>query len=125
MSFTAFVFLTAPGIIVAYWLFLRPELKLIPRFKHAYEIADGFWAKVWLLCGKSAVLVFAYLLQFLSWCLQLVDPVAALLGDPDLRQQITEGLQANPKVLGYILMAISFFTIASRVRSIFNKGDDE
>ena len=116
--------LTIPGLLVAYFLFLRPVLHAMPAFKEFYAQADGFWAKVWALCGKSVTMAFAYLIQALSWALQLVDPVASFFGDPDLRQQITDGLQANPKVLGYILMGISFITIASRVRSILPKDDE-
>ncbi len=118
-----FAALTIPGLLVAYFLFIRPELQAMPRFKAFYASADGFWAKVWALCGKSVTLAFSYFVQFVGWALQLIDPIATALGDPDLRYQITEGLQANPKVLGYILMAISALTITARLRSI-SKGDE-
>ena len=116
--------LILPGLIVAYALFLRPVLRALPAFKEFYAHADGFWAKVWALCGKSATLAFAYFIQALSWVLQWIDPVAAFFGDPDMRQQLTEALGANPKVLGYVLMAISFATIATRVRSLVPKDDE-
>lgn len=115
--------LTLPGLFVAYFLFLRPVLHAIPAFQAFYAEADGFWQKVWALCGKSVTMAFAYFIQALSWVLQWVDPIANFLGDPDLRQQITDGLQANPKVVGYILMGISFVTIAARIRSIVPKDD--
>ncbi len=112
------VFLILPGLIVGYFLFLRPALHAVPAFKEFYAEADGFWAKVWALCGKSVTLAFSYFIQVLGWALQWIDPIAGMLGDPDLRTQITGTLQANPKVLGYVLMAISAITIAARLRSV-------
>lgn len=113
-----------PGLIVGYFLFLRPVLHAIPAFKEFYAEADGFWAKVWALCGKSVTMAWAFFLQAVSWALQWIDPIANMVGDPDLRQQITESLGANPKLLGYLLMAISFITIAARLRG-FAKKDGE
>lgn len=116
--------LILPGLLVAYALFLRPVLRAMPAFKSFYAEADGFWQKVWALCGNSATLAFAYFIQVLSWALQWVDPIATFFGDPDFRAQLTEALQANPKVLGYVMMAISFATIAARVRSLIPKDDE-
>lgn len=115
--------LILPGAIVAYFLYLRPFLHTLPMLKRFYDEADGFWQKVWALCGKSVTMAFSYFIQVLSWALQAVDPIASFLGDPDLRQQITEGLQANPKVLGYILMGISFLTIAARLQGLVKQKD--
>ena len=126
-SFILFSIAVGPGLIVAYWLFIRPTLKAIPAFKDFYAKADGFWATAWAFCGKSITLAFAYFVQFVGWCLQIIDPLAAAIGDPDLRETITNTLQANPKILGYILMGVSFITIAARMRSIassFNKDDE-
>lgn len=123
MSWIVFLALTLPGLIVGYVLFLRPVLRAIPAFKEFYADADGFWQKAWALCGKSVTLAFAYVLQGVSQLLTWIDPIANMLGDPDLRQQITDTLKTNPKVLGYVLMAISFITIAARVRSFMPKGD--
>lgn len=124
MSWTVFLALTLPGFIVAYWLFLRPVLRAVPALMDFYAEADGFWQKIWALCGKSVTMAFAYFIQALSWALQWIDPIANFFGDPDLRQQLTEMLQANPKVLGYVMMAISFATIAARVRSLVPKDDE-
>lgn len=116
-----FLALTVPGLVVTYWFFLRPFLRALPQLKDFYARADGFWATVWALCGKSATIAWAYAMQVFNLALQALDPVASALGDPDLRQQITDGLKADPKILGYILMAISFVTIAARLRS-FSKA---
>lgn len=110
--------LILPGVVVAYYLYLRPVLHALPMFKRFYDEADGFWQTVWVFCGKSVTMLWAYSLQLLSWVLQSIDPIASALGDPDLRQQITEGIKADPKVIGYITMAISFITIASRLRGM-------
>ena len=106
-----------PGLIVGYALFLRPVLRALPQLKDFYAEADGFWGKVWALCGKSVTIVWAFFLQAVSWLLQWIDPIANMVGDPDLRMQITETLGANPKLLGYVLMVISAVTIAARLRS--------
>lgn len=119
-----FTLAVGPGLIVAYWLFVRPALKSVPAFKQFYAEADTFWAKVWAVCGKSVTLAFAYFVQFVGWALQLIDPIASALGDPDLRYQITETLQANPKILGYVLMAISAVTVAARLRSIAKSAEE-
>lgn len=115
--------LILPGLIVAYFLYLRPFLHTLPMLKRFYDEADGFWSTVWAFCGRSFTLAFSYFIQVLSWALQAIDPIASMVGDPDLRQQITEGLQANPKVLGYILMAISFLTIAARLQGLVKQKD--
>lgn len=123
MTWTVFIAATLPGLIVGYALFLRPVLRAIPALKEFYTEADGFWEKVWAVCGKSATLAWSYAIQALGWLLQWVDPLASMVGDPDLRQQITDTLGANPKILGYVLMGISAITIAARLRSITK--DDE
>ena len=124
MNTLIFLALTLPGAIVAYVLFVRPVLSALPAFKQFYAEADGFWAKVWALCGKSVTLAFAYFIQGLGWLLQWMDPIATFFGDPDLREQLTVALKANPKILGYVLMAISVATIAARVRSIMPKEEN-
>ncbi|KQW22156.1 hypothetical protein ASC80_01795 [Afipia sp. Root123D2] len=124
MSWPVFLALVLPGLLVGYALFLRPVLHAMPTFSRFYAEADGFWQKVWALCGKSVTLAFAYVIQGISWALQWIDPIANFLGDPDFRQQLTETLQANPKILGWVLMGISAVTIAARMRSLMPKDDD-
>lgn len=110
--------LILPGLVVGYALFLRPVLHALPQLKEFYAEADGFWAKAWALCGRSMTMVWGFVLQGLGQALQWIDPIASALGDPDLRTQITDTFQANPKILGYVLMVISFITIAARLRGI-------
>jgi hypothetical protein len=123
MNWLIFLALTLPGVLVAYVLFVRPVLHAMPTFQRFYAEADGFWQKVWALCGRSVTLAFAYIIQAISWLLQWIDPIASFLGDPDFRQQLTDALQANPKLLGWVLMAISAMTIYVRVRALIPKGD--
>ena len=106
-----------PGLIVGYALFLRPVLRALPQLKDFYAEADGFWAKVWAVCGRSVTVVWGLFLGALSGAFQWLDPIAAALGDPDLKQQIVDYLKDNPAVLGYVLTAISVVTIAARLRS--------
>ncbi len=115
--------LIVPGAIVAYFLYLRPILHTLPMLKRFYDEADGFWSTVWVFCGKSVTMAFSYFVQVVSWALQAIEPIANMVGDPDLKQQITDGLQANPKVLGYILMGISFLTIAARLQGLVKQHD--
>ena len=109
--------LIVPGLIVFYFLFLRHALKAIPALQKFYAEADGFWASIWAVCGKSLTIAWSYAVILLGAALQWIDPIASALGDPELRQQIT-ALIADPKVLGYVSMAISLITILARLRSI-------
>lgn len=118
-----FALMILPGLIVGYFLFLRPVLHTLPMLKRFYDEADGFWATAWALCGKSLTMVWAFVLQGLSWALQWIDPIASMVGDPDLRTQITDTLGANPKLLGYVLMAVSFITIAARLQGLVKQKD--
>lgn len=113
--------LIAPGLIALYFLFLRKELSAFPAFKSFYAEADGFWAKVWAICGKSITMAWSYLLAAIGAGLNQLDNIAATLGDPNFKQQVTDFLHADPKYLGYFAMVVSGFTIAARLKSIAGK----
>ncbi len=117
MKFALYAMLIIPGLIAFYVIFLRHVLESIPAFKQFYAEADGFWAKVWALCGKSLTLAWSYVVIGVGMAVQWIDPIASALGDPDFRTQMTNAI-ADPKVIGYISMAISVITILSRLRSI-------
>jgi hypothetical protein len=97
----------------AHALLPRPVLEAIPAFKAFYDQADGFWQKAWALCGKSVTVMWCYALAAVGFVMQWIEPLATALGDPDIKQQVTETLQANPKVLGHVLMGISAVTAAA------------
>lgn len=114
-----------PGVVVVYFFYLRPILRAMPLLKRFYEEADGFWATVWAFAGRSSTMIWALFLQLLSQMLQWIDPIANLLGDYELRSQISEALQANPVMLGRILMVISLITIAARLRGIMQQSEEQ
>lgn len=100
-----------PGLIAAYFIFFRSVLKAIPAFKDFYAKADGFWAKIWALCGNSVTMLWGYFLASLG-------ALSSALGDPQIMAQITSALKDHPEYLSYALMGISAITIATRLRSI-------
>lgn len=107
-----------PGLIAAYFIFFRSILKAVPALKSFYAEADGFWAKVWAVCGKSVTMAWSYFLAGVGALMQWIEPIASALGDPNIEARVTGALQAKPEMLGYMLMVISAVTIASRLRSI-------
>lgn len=112
------LFFILPGLVFGYFFFLRPVLKAVPAFKEFYAEADGFWAKASALAGNSLTVAWGYILMVAGLLAQFIEPLAAALGDPDIKAQITNSLQANPQVLGYFAMAVSAVTIVARLRSI-------
>jgi len=110
--------LILPGLVAAYFMLLHPILRGIPALAKFYRDADGFWVKVRALGGHSATLAWSYLVLAIGWLLQWLDSVASLAGDPDFRSEVTNALQADPRILGYVLMGISAITIAARMRSM-------
>jgi hypothetical protein len=122
MRFLFFAILIIPGLACAYFFWVRPVLEAVPALKKFYAEADGFWNKVWALCGKSATLAWSYILAGIGMAMQMLDPVASTLGDPNLSAQITSTLQSDPKILGYFAIAVSAITIAARLRSIKTAG---
>jgi hypothetical protein len=112
------LFFILPGLIAGYFMFLRPVLHAMPALKQFYDDADGFWAKVKALAGNSLTVAWGYFMAGVGFVAQWIEPLGNMVGDPDLKSQISETLQANPKILGYVLMGISAMTIAARLRSI-------
>ena len=107
-----------PGLIFGYFFFLRPVLKAIPALKTFYAQADSFWAKVKALGGNSLTIAWGYFMAVVGFVAQWIEPIGNMFGDPEIKTQITNTLQANPQVLGYVLMGISAVTIVARLRSI-------
>ena len=115
---TFLIIMIVPGLVCAYFMILRPILTGLPALKNFYTQADGFWAKVSAIGGHSATIAWGYFLGTVGLLMQFLEPLAAAVGDPDIKQQVTDALQANPKILGYFAMAVSVITIAARLRSI-------
>lgn len=102
----------------AVYLVLRPVLKATDRFKAFYARADSFWGKVAAFGYNSATVALAYLQAAVGFVLTQIDLIAPVVGDPRLKDQISETLGANPVVLGYVLTVIAVITFVARMRSI-------
>lgn len=118
MGWLFWTILIAPGLVAFYWMIVRPILASLPVFKQFYVEADGFWAKVSALAGHSLTVAWSYATMLLGAISQGIDTIGPLVGDPDLKEQITSALQMNPRALGAVLMAISLITIVTRIRSL-------
>jgi len=114
--------LAAPGLIFAYVIFVRPVLKALPILKSFYAEADTLWGKVWALFGRSVTVLWSFAVAAASTAFNYVDPLAALLGAPDFKNQVMTVLKDNPQYLGYFAMLVSAITIIARLRSIAKKG---
>lgn len=112
------ILLIAPGAVAAYLLFLRPRLAAYPAFVTFFSEANGFWGKVWALCGRSVTMAWSYLLFGVGAAIDQLDSIAATFGDPNFKAQVTEFLHSDPKYLGYFAMLVSAVTIASRLKSL-------
>lgn len=110
--------LVAPGIVAAYFMFLRPALRAMPAFKTFYAEADSVWQKIWAVCGKSVTMAWSYVLALFGGVWSQIDTIATTLGDPNFKQQVTDLIGADPKALGYFAMTVSAVTIAARLRSL-------
>ena len=110
--------LTVPGLVCLYAFVLRPLLHKLTGLQAFYTQSDGFWAKVWAASGKSITMLWGYILAAVGSAMQLLDPLASALGDPQFKDQVTNALGANPKALGWFAIAVSFITIAARLRGL-------
>lgn len=112
--------LIVPGLICIYALFVRALLHKIPALQKFYAEADGFWAKVWAVCGKSITMAWGYILGGIGSFFALIDKIGPAIGDPNLnlKQQVTDAFDSNPKIMGYVVIGISVITILARIRSL-------
>lgn len=113
-----FWILVLPGLACAYFFFLRPVLAALPALKKFYTEADGFWGKVSALAWHELTIAWGYFLALVGVVLTYIEPIAAALGDPDIKTQITSTLQADPQILAYFAMFVSAITIAAKLHSM-------
>jgi hypothetical protein len=104
--------------VVGYVVAVRPVLRALPAFRAFYAEADGFWAKTWAVCGRSATMAWSYLLLVGGTLLSQLDTVATLLGEPAFKEQFATLVHADPTAMGIFTMAVSIVTMLSRLRSI-------
>ena len=107
-----------PGLLAAYFMFLRPRLAAYPAFVKFFQEADGFWQKVWAVCGRSLTLAWSYLLLGAGALLNNLDSLAAAAGDPNFKDQVAALLHSDPRYLGYFAMVVSAVTIAARLKGM-------
>jgi hypothetical protein len=50
--------------------------------------------------------------------MQSIDSIAAAVGDPSLKQQISDVFKSDPVMLGRILLGISIVTMIARARGL-------
>lgn len=118
MGWLFWTILIVPGLVAFYLMIVRPILSSLPVFKRFYSEANGFWAKLSAIGGHSLTIAWGYAMTLLGGLAQAIDVIGPMLGDPDLKQQLTDALAMNPKVLGQVLMAISIVTIVTRLRTL-------
>ncbi|MGJ4893793.1 hypothetical protein ACQR2B_06525 [Bradyrhizobium oligotrophicum] len=114
------ILLGAVALAVVYVVAIRPVLRAMPAFKAFYAEADGFWAKAWALCGRSATIASGYAVLLPSIVMEAIDRLAVLLGDPslNLKQMILDGLQSYPSLVSAAGVVIGIIFIVARLRSI-------
>jgi hypothetical protein len=74
-------------------------------------------ARVKAFCLNSLTIAWGYVLAFAGAIMQCIDSAADALGDPGLKQQITDAI-GDPKTVGRVVLGISVITIIARLRSI-------
>ncbi len=68
-------------------------------------------------CLNSLTIAWSYFLAFAGAVMQALDSIADALGNPDLKQEISDAI-GDAKTVGRILLGISIVTILARLRSI-------
>lgn len=123
VGFVAWAVWFAMRVIKAYalaegsgWRRLRAALVAVLSASWA-TVAAPFRA-LWLAGFRSVTMLWSYVLAAAAYAGANLDDVGALLGDPDLKQQIVDTLKDNPKLLGWALGLIFAVTFLSRIRSI-------
>lgn len=75
------------------------------------------WEKVKAFCLNSVTIAWGYILAFAGAVMQVIDSAADALGDPNLKQQISDAI-GDAKTVGRLMLGISVITIIARLRSI-------
>lgn len=88
-------------------------------------VLSASWATVmapfralWLAGFKSLTMLWGYVLAGLSVAAAYLDVIGPLVGDPDLKQQITDAVKDNPQLAYYVGGGIAAITIATRARGL-------
>lgn len=74
-------------------------------------------SKVKAFCLNSLTIAWGYFLALVGSVMECIDGLADALGDPHLKEQITQ-VVGDAKTLGRIMLGISVITIIARMRSL-------
>jgi hypothetical protein len=116
--FVLLAMLVISAFVAVYVLLIRPYLKSLPILAGFYTEADTFLGKAWALVHRSATVAWSYILLAAGTVFNQLDTVAAAVGDPDLKTQVSSFFSADAKTLSYFLMGTALVTLAARLRSI-------
>jgi hypothetical protein len=75
------------------------------------------WAKLKALCLHSATIAWSYALLAAGAGLQLIDAAGDALGDPGIKDQISNAI-GDARTVGRILLGISVINIVARIRTL-------
>jgi hypothetical protein len=103
-------------------LVVPPILKAWPKLQASYTAADTSWRKAKALTWNSMTIAWSYVMLAIGFVMQQFDNIAGLLGDPDLKANLSTVLGADTRTLGYMLLGISMVTLVSRLRSLKRGG---
>lgn len=79
--------------------------------------------KIWTACARSVTIAWSYVLAAIGALLNAIDAgLGDAIGDPALKQQVSDAFKGDPAILGKILVIISVITIMARVRSKIKKS---
>lgn len=110
--------LTILLVLAGLYLVTRPALKALPQLKAFYAEADTFWQKLAALAWRSATVAWSYVMAAIALVLQSLDSIAAALGDPEFKAQVSDWLGADPRTLGHVMLGIAVVTFVARMRAI-------
>lgn len=118
------LFFTSILVFILAYLVIRPTLAALPQMQAFYAEADTFWQKASALAWHKASVAWSYLLFVLGWLVNQLDSVAALVGDPDFREQIANALGADPKLLSYVMIGVSVLIFVNRMKAVNRSATD-
>ena len=74
------------------------------------------WTRIKASCLHSLTMAWGYCLAIVGAAMQGVDMLADVLGDPNLRDQVSAAV-GDTKIVGRILLGVSIITIIARLRT--------
>lgn len=75
------------------------------------------WARLKACCLNSLTVAWGYCLGLAGVTAQWIDTLGDVLGDPDVKEQLSTAI-GDPRTVGRLLLAVSVVTIIARLRSL-------